>query len=82
MRTNPDNAPEKKEAYKLELQAMDDKQLYGECRKKIWLSAYASNNPVSCHHWRCDYCYDECARRGKAAEIYGKAHKDEMKSQC
>lgn len=73
MRLNPDNAPEKKEAYKAKLQAMDDKALFDECKDRIWFSAYASNNPYSCYHWQCDYTYSECERRGKG-DIYSRAH--------
>jgi hypothetical protein len=80
MRFNPDNAPAKKEAYKASLMTLADENLYEECRSKIWLSAYASNNPNSCYHWQCDYCYDESSRRGKIEEIYSKAHRDEMKA--
>ncbi len=74
---NPDNAPEKQAEYKAKIEGMSEKELYDECRSKIWLSAYASNNPISCYHWQCDYCYDECARRGNP-ELYSKAHKAEM----
>ena len=75
---NPSNAPEKQAAYKAKLQAMTDDKLADECSDKIWLSAYASNNPISCYHWQCDYTYDECARRGKPS-IYSKAHAELVK---
>lgn len=54
---------------------MDDQRLFDECKSKIWLSAYASNNSRSDYHWHCDFCYDECKRRNKP-EIYTKAHKE------
>lgn len=79
--SNPDNAAAKQREYVRKLTAMNDDELYDECRSKIWLSAFASNNPRSCYHWQCDACYDECQRRGKVDEIYSKAHKDEMKAQ-
>lgn len=73
MRNNPDNAPEKKEAYKTKLKEMDDDLLFKEAKDMIWFSAYASNNSISCFHWQCDYCYAECVRRGKET-IYSNAH--------
>lgn len=51
------------------LQQMDDAKLQGECKNKVWLSAYANNNPRSDYHWQADACYDECVRRGKV-ELY------------
>ena len=75
MRVNPDNAPEKQEAYKVKLQAMTDAELLKESESKIWLSAFANNNPISCYHWQCDATYDEAVRRGKP-EIYSQAHKE------
>ncbi len=55
------------------LQSMTDKQLEDETKDRIWLSAYAANNPRSDYHWQCDFCYNECIRRGKE-EIYKKAY--------
>ncbi len=81
MRDNPDNAPEKKEAYKLKLQSMDNDKLFDETKSKIWLSAYANDNPRSCYHWQCDYTYDEWVRREGNSEQYGKAHKEVMRSE-
>lgn len=40
---------------------------------RIWLSAYANNNPRSDYHWQADACYDEAARRGKP-ELYVQAY--------
>jgi hypothetical protein len=71
--SNPDNAPENQEAYKANLAGMSDKELAKECADKIWFSAYANNNPISCFHWQCDYTYNECDRRGKVA-IYSREH--------
>ena len=58
--------------YLKKIVSMDDKQLFQECKDKIWLSAYAANNPRSDYHWHCDGCYDEFARRGKK-ELYKQA---------
>lgn len=79
MRTNPDNAPEKKEEYRLKLETLTDEELYKQCRSVIWFSAFAANNPISCYHWQCDYAYSECTRRGNE-DIYARAHKDEMRA--
>lgn len=73
MRNNPDNAPEKKAEYRAKLEAMSDAALFDETESNIWLSAYASNNPISCYHWQCYFTYDEWTRRGKAEE-YSRAH--------
>ena len=79
---NPDNAPDRQEAYKKGLAAMSDHELFEESRKRIWLSAYAANNSISCYHWQCDACYDEAERRGKGGTggIYDRAHKAEMQA--
>lgn len=62
---NPDNTPELQDAYELKLILLDDDQLAEECNNKIWLSAYASNNPGSCFHWQADANWKECNNRGK-----------------
>lgn len=72
-RHNPDNEPAKMEAYRLALEAMTDADLSRETKDKIWLSAYASNNPISCYHWQCDYTYNEWSRRG-LTDRYQQAH--------
>ncbi len=74
MRDNPDNAPHKQTEYRSRLEAMDDAKLFEETKDKIWLSAYAANNPRSCYHWQCDATYDEWDRRGKTDQ-YDQAHK-------
>lgn len=71
---NPSNAPHKKTEYQSTLEAMTDEKLFEETKSKIWLSAYANNNPRSCYHWQCDFTYDEWMRRGKGDQ-YGIAHK-------
>lgn len=77
MRQNPDNAPEKQEAYRLKLEGMTDEQLFTEAKDKIWLSAYATDNSHSCFHWQCDATYTESARRNNT-DIYDRAHKYHM----
>lgn len=72
-KSNPDNATEKQEEYRAKLQAMPGPQLYEETKDKIWLSAYANNNPASCYHWQCDFTYEEWTRRGQATR-YAHAH--------
>lgn len=37
--------------------AMSDEELLVEGEMKIWLSAYASNNPNSDYHWHVDVLY-------------------------
>lgn len=53
---------------------MDDAALEKECERKIWLSAYAGNNPRSDYHWQADALYAECERREKG-DIYERAYK-------
>ena len=69
-----DNYGNPKAGYLAKLSAMDDKQLRDACTDKIWLSAYANNNPRSDYHWQCDACYDECLNRDKVY-IYEQSHK-------
>jgi Mlc titration factor MtfA (ptsG expression regulator) len=70
---NPDNAPAKQAEYKAKLESMTDKELLTEGENKIWLSAYAANNPASCFHWHATYIYTEAERRGKP-ELYERAY--------
>ena len=76
---NPDNYAEKQDAYVKKLEGMTDEELFDEAKSKIWLSAYANNNPRSCFHWQCDATYDEAKRREKP-EIYSRAHKANVDS--
>ena len=69
-----DNYGKPKSDYLAKIAEMEIPTLLEETESKIWLAAYAANNPRSDYHWHCDACYDECARRGKV-EIYDKAHK-------
>lgn len=79
---NPDNAPTRKTAYAEKLMAMNDRELFQETKDKVWLSAYASNNPHSCFHWQCDYTYKEWVRRHGNGDQYDKAHKAVVRETC
>lgn len=69
-----DNYNQPKSEYISKVITMSDDLLLEECKRFIFLSAYASNNWRSDYHWKCDLCYDECQRRNKG-DIYTKAHK-------
>lgn len=69
-----DNHGKPKAEYLRRLEGMDDEALQKEGEMKIWLSAFANNNPRSDYHWHVDAIYDECHRRGKP-EIYSNAYK-------
>ena len=51
--------------YRAKLEAMSDIEFVGEVESKVWLSAYAANNPRSKYHAECDATYDEAKRRNK-----------------
>jgi hypothetical protein len=74
-----DNYGKPKTEYLEYLAKMTDDQLATECEHKIWLSAYAANNPRSDYHWHVDACYDECSKRGKVA-IYERSYRIVEKS--
>lgn len=63
--TGNDNHGRPRQEYLARLAALPDFQLLRETEDKIWLSAYANNNPRSDFHWHVDACYDEWNRRGK-----------------
>lgn len=60
-------------AYAIKLAAMTADELGAECKRKIWLSAYADNNPRSCYHWQVDVCANECDLRQRM-DIYQDAY--------
>lgn len=60
-----DNSGKPKTEYITRISGMDDAALLKETESKIWLSAYAGNNPRSDYHWHVDVCYDEWKHRGK-----------------
>lgn len=53
---------------------LPDDEFVEAAENKIWLSAYAGNNPRSDYHWQADACYDEAKRRGNEA-LYERAYK-------
>ena len=69
-----DNYGKPKREYIEKLVQMTDEQLFEEMKSKIWLSAYAANNPRSDYHFHCDATWDEGKRRGKS-DLYGEAHR-------
>lgn len=69
-----DNYGTPKAEYLSKISSMSDEALWKECESKIWLSAYAANNPRSDYHWHAVACYDECQKR-KKPEIYKAAYK-------
>lgn len=76
--SNPDNSPEKQEAFCKKLEGLTDDALVKETKDRIWLSAYAGNNPRSCYHWQADACYAEAVRRGKDG-LYKQAYDEVYK---
>lgn len=67
-----DNFGNPKQVFSDQIASMSDEAFFDTTEKKIWLSAYANNNPRSDYHWQADACYDEAKRRGKP-EIYQRA---------
>ena len=72
--TGLDNYQHPKQDYIARIKAMTDKELSAECESKIWLSAYAANNPRSDYHWHVDALWNECGRRNSPS-IYDNAYK-------
>lgn len=72
--TGKDNYGHPKTDYVAQIEAMTDGELLEEAEKKIWLSAFAGNNPRSDFHWQVDVIYDECSIRNKVDEIYVKGY--------
>jgi hypothetical protein len=62
------------------LHAMSDEEYLKFAKDRIWLSAYAINNPRSDYHWQADVCYSEAEARGKP-ELYTQAY-EEAKASC
>ncbi len=60
-----DNYGHPRKEYFDRVKAMDDEKLFDETKHKIWLSAFANNNPRSDYHWHVDACYEEWVKRGK-----------------
>ena len=70
--TGKDNYGNPRQDFADKLFAADDAELFKIAEQRIWLSAYANNNPRSDYHWQADAAYDEAKRRGKE-EIYTRA---------
>jgi hypothetical protein len=66
--------------YNARIDAMDDAALLKESEHKIWLSAYAANNPKSDYHWHADACLDAWRRRGKPEQY--QVALDNAKASC
>jgi hypothetical protein len=73
MLTGEDNHGKPRQEFADKIGGLDDDQFVKEAKLRIWLSAYANNNPRSDYHWQADACHDEAARRGKP-ELYTQAH--------
>lgn len=68
-----DNYGKPKQDFLAKLVALSDAAFVEEAEHRIWLSAYAGNNPRSDFHWQSDACYDEAERRQKP-ELYVQAY--------
>ena len=60
-----DNYGNEKIEYFDKVAAMSDAEVLKETELKIWLSAFANNNPRSDYHWHVDVLYIECEKRSK-----------------
>lgn len=60
-----DNYGKPRQEYVDRIAGMDDADLLHETEQKIWLSAFAANNPRSDYHWHVSACYAEWVKRGK-----------------
>lgn len=67
-----DNYGKPRQEFADRLASADDEGFVKIAEDRIWLSAYANNNPRSDYHWQADACYDEAERRGQP-ELYKKA---------
>lgn len=65
-----DNHGKPRADYLKKIAEMDMDSLKKETTDKIWLSAYANNNPKSDYHWHVDACYDEIMAREGSVRIY------------
>lgn len=79
--TGQDNYGHDKQEYVAKLQAMELPALEKETESKIWLSAYAANNPRSDYHWHVDACWDVLMLRTGTDEAYAACYKRVWDSQ-
>lgn len=70
--TGNDNYGKPRQDFADKLAAATDNQFLEIAEDRIWLSAYANNNPRSDYHWQADACFAEAERRSKP-ELYDKA---------
>ncbi len=70
-----DNHGRPRKAYLEKLAGLTDQALMDEAEDKIWLSAWAANNPRSDYHWQCRACFEEAGKRGKP-QIYQEAYNE------
>lgn len=68
-----DNYGKPRQEFADKIAAMDDAAFVEYTKDRIWLSAYAGNNPRSDYHWQTDACYSEAQHRGKP-ELYREAY--------
>jgi len=71
-----DNSGKPKTEYLETLKLMSEETLIRETKDKIWLSAYANNNPRSDYHWHVDACYDELKTRTGKTDLYSMCYKN------
>lgn len=67
-----DNRGKPRQLFADKIATLNEAAFLKEAQDRIWLSAYAGNNPRSDYHWQADACYDEAQRRGKP-ELYRSA---------
>jgi len=67
-----------KRDYQQKIAYMQPDELFKETKLKIWLSAFANNNPKAPAHWEVDLCYDEWEKRGDK-KSYSRAHAEVVK---
>ncbi len=60
-----DNYGKPRSEYYTRVSEMNDTDLFEETTHKLWLSAYANNNPRSDYHWHVDAIYEEWVKRNK-----------------
>ena len=80
MAIDRDNHGQPKAFYFDRIAVMDMLKLKEETKSKIWLSAFANNNPRSDYHWHVDACMDELRKRTGSGAEYARLHDEVSKS--
>jgi len=75
-----DNDDKPAQLYADRVWAKTDDELRKETESKIWLSAFANNNPRSDYHWHVDVCYAVCQYRDNTGAMYQQAYDDAVAS--